>query len=349
MIDGLSTDSSQPAVRRPMMTLCFGAASADDWGKATMSVSVETGPAPNVDVAKVVLSLNETSPGIEIGDTGSISLGYADSSIDTVFTGQIEDVTYTLQGTMCITASNGSAKVSKLRVNQSFEQQTAGEIVADLAKKAGVDTKTVEDGAAFPYFVVDDRKTAYRHIAELARKSGYLAFFGVEDVLNFAPFVAGRAVQTFTYGKDIISLQMSKRAPIWGAVSVIGEGAAGSLGEEAWSWIVKDPASVTSSAGEGDLERILPVPALRSSDAAKSAADGIAGAETLLQIIGKLLVPGAPVVAVGCAVEIKEAPNEELNGLCLVRDVRHYFSKQEGFSTIISFCKACGGGLGGFA
>ena len=110
-----------------------------------------------------------------VEDSGTVELGYEDDSTETVFTGQVEEVSQSVQGTTWISAVNGGALLSRTRVNQSYEQQKAGDIVDDLAGRAGVGTDTVEDGADFPFYVVDDRRNAYQHVAALAQKSGYVA------------------------------------------------------------------------------------------------------------------------------------------------------------------------------
>ena len=102
----------------------------------------------------------------------------------------------------------------------------------------------------FPYYVVDDRRGAYAHIAALARKSGFLAYFTGEGKLTFAPYAGGQAVQTFAYATDILSLLVQDATPPVGAVTTVGEGAAGSHGSDAWSWPVKDPSSVKGAALE---------------------------------------------------------------------------------------------------
>jgi len=333
------------AVRRPVLEIVFGGGSADDWGLSVVSVAVQAGLAPSVDVVEVYLDGSQAAAGA-VGDAGSVSLGYEDGSTEMTLSGQVEDVRYSVQGETRITATNGSASLSKLRVNQSYEQQNAGDIVNDLASKAGVDADTVEDGTAFPFYALDDRGSVYRHVATLARKSGYLAHFTPEGKLSFAPFTAGQAVQTFTYGEDILSLHATEAPPVVGAVTTVGEGAAGSQGQEAWSWLVKDPSSVSGSAGSGDPERLVRDASLRSAEAAQGAADGIAGAAGRTGLIGELLVPGAPAVVVGSAVEIADAPQDALNGLFLVRQVRHRFSKRGGFTTSIYFGSAGDSGLG---
>jgi phage protein D len=340
-------NSSTPAVRRPVLELSFGSGSADDWGRSVVSVAVQAGLAPSADTVEVYLDGSDQAPAVAVGDTGSVSLGYEDGSTELTFSGQVEGVRYSVDGATFVTAVDGGAALSALRINQSYEQQKAGDIVRDLAGRAGVATDTVEDGVEFPFYVVDDRRSAYLHIAALARKSGYLAWFTPEGKLSFAPFVAGQPVQTFTYGVDIISLEVTDAAPVVGAVTTVGEGAAGSQGQEAWSWLVKDPSSVKGSAGEGAPEREVQDSSLRSSDAAQSAADGVASAAGRTGLTGKLLVPGSPAAVVGSAIEIVDSPQEALNGLFLMRRVRHRFSKAEGFTTLICFTKTGDGGLGG--
>jgi phage protein D len=340
-------NGSATAVRRPVLEVSFGTGEADAWKQHVVSVTVESGLAPFVDAVTVHLSAGGQAPTVAIGDTGSVSFGYEDGSTEPAFSGQVEGVLFSVDGATSVTATNGGAALSALRINQSYEQQKAGDIVKDLAGGAGVGTDTVEDGVEFPFYVVDDRQSAYRHIAALARKSGYLAWFTPEGNLSFAPSTAGQAVQTFAYGEDVLSLEVTDALPVVGAVTTFGEGAAGGQGQEAWSWLVKDPSSVTGSAGGGGADRGVQDPSLRSSDAAQSAADGIANAAALTNLTGKLLVPGAPAVAVGLAVEVVDAPQDALNGLYLVTGVRHRFSKGEGFTTLVEIARAGEGGLGG--
>jgi phage protein D len=331
-------------VRQPVFEVTFGGAT-DPWERGMVALVVETGLAPAADVVEVYLSADEQAPAV--GDTGSVSLGYEDDSMELVFTGEVESVLRSVEGETHVTATNGGAALSKLRLNRSYEQRKAGDIVRDLAGGTNVGTDAVEGGAEFPFYVVDDRQSAYRHIAALARKSDYLARFTPENRLNFAPFTAGQPVQTFAYGVDILSLRVADAAAVVDAVTTVGEGAAGSQGADAWSWLVKDPAPVTGSAGGGEAERQVQDGSLRSRNAAQSAADGIANAAGRMKLTGELLVPGSPAVVVGSAIESVESPQDALNGLFLVRGVRHRFSKAGGFTTLIRFSKTGDGGLGG--
>jgi hypothetical protein len=348
VVGGLFADSrSSTAVRRPLSSIGFGDGGADVWARSVVSVVVEVGLAPFADVVTLFVADGASAPGVIPGDSGTVELGYEDDATELVFTGQVEEVRRSVQGTIRVTATDGGASLSRLRANQSYEQQTAGDIVKDLAGRARVDTATVEDGVSFPFYALDDRRGAYRHVAALASKSGYLAYFTPEGMLSFAPFTAGQAVQTFTYGEDVISLHATEGTPVVGAVTTVGEGAAGSQGQEAWSWLVKDLSSVSGSAGTGEPERLVQDASLRGAEAAQGAAEGIADVAKGETVIGELLVPGSPAVVVGSAVEISDTPQDALNGLFPVRRVRHRFSKREGFVTSIHFGSTGDGSLGG--
>ena len=127
---------------------------------------------------------------------------------------------HTVAGTTRLVASNGGAVLAALRVDQGYEQQSAGDIVRDLAGRTGVDTGPVENGPSLPYYVVDSRSTAWEHVAKLAALSGFAAWIGADAALHFGPLQAGAPAQTFTYGQDILELDALEAA----AAARLGEG-----------------------------------------------------------------------------------------------------------------------------
>lgn len=364
MVSGFLSETTAPAaVRQPTFEVNFdgggasgglvaaaGLASGADnsWARSVVLVSVETGLAPFVDVVTVDVAADQEAPKVALDDEGTISLGYNDSAAELVFTAKVNDICYSVHGTQQLKGVNGGVLLSRLRINQSYEQQSAGDIVNDLASQAGVDTDTVENGVDFPFYVLDDRSNAYEHIATLARKCGYLTYFTTEGKLYFGPYADGQAVQTFSYGIDILSIQVEETMPVTGSVTTIGEGAAGSEGQDAWCWLVKDPGAVTAEAGEGEQARILSDASLRTSDASRSAAEGLADAASRMALTGTITVPGAPLVVVGSTIDIADVPYDNLNGKCMVSWVRHRYSKRQGYISVIDFCKSIsGGGPGG--
>lgn len=356
-----------PAVRRPTFSVRFGdgggsggggllgaaAAAAgltgganDPWQGHLVSLALDLGLAPCADLATLVLAGGGQAPTVAAGDSGSISLGYADQSPVLVCSATVAAIRRGLGGALQFAAENGGGKLSRLRLNQSYEQQSAGEIVHDLAEQAGVETDSIESGSDFPFYVIDDRRSAFGHIAELARKCGFGAWFSAEGKLNFAPLPGGEPVQRFTYGADILALTLRQAPALPTGFSLAGEGAAGGQGQDAWPWLVKDPAGVTAQAGDADGARRISDPSLRSAEAAQAAADGHMAAAALTTVTGRIRVPGAPVVTVGSRIAIVGAPDAALNGAALVGRVRHQFSKSGGFISIFDFSTPAESGAG---
>lgn len=322
-----------PAVRRPAFELSFGSATAAEWARAVVSVELETGLAPAVDALVVVLGTG--APAVGVGDEGRVSLGY-EGALESVFAGAVESVRRSLrQGTRLVAGNAGSA-LARTRVNQSFENQGAGDVVRELASRAGVDA-TVSAGIDLPFLVVDDRRSAWGHVAALAERSGYVAAVAPDGGVVFGPARQGPPVQTFTVGVDVLALAAAERTPLAGEVTVVGEGAAGSKGAAAWSRLVKDSRSVTATAGSGEPARLREDPALRSADAARTAATSLAAAAAAATAAGRVVVPGAPVVRPGDPIELAGAADPALNGVWRVRALRHRFAKREGFTTTIDF------------
>ena len=122
-------------------------------------------------------------------------------------------------------------------------------------------------------------------------------------------------------------------------MKVVGEGAAGSQGSDAWNWIVNDSSSVTGNAGSGDPAVLVQDGALRSADAVNGVATGIAAKAKLGALTARLLVPGAPKAAVGSTVAVAGAPDGTLNGSWVVRGVRHRLVKSRGYTSLLLLAK----------
>jgi phage protein D len=336
----------QAAVRRPIVEVDLGG-SADDWAKALLSATVDLGTAPGVDAVELRASPVDGKPDPAVGDEGTISLGFEDGGVELVFTGRVEVVARDVRGSLRVVAANAGSMLAGLRMNSSFEQQTAGDVVKALVDAAGASAGTVAASAALPFYVVDDRRSGWRHIADLARDCDCLAYVTPDGKVTVAAAPSGPPVATFAYGQDILDVAAGPRTPAAGAITVLGDGAAGGQGSEAWSWLVKDPASVKGTAGGGSPERLLSAPWLRSQGAAQGAADGAAAAAAAGAVAGRVLVVGSSAVAVGTQIAISGAPQDALDGSYVVHGVRHRFAPGSGFTTLVRFGGAGGGGIGG--
>ena len=338
-------DSFAPSTATvPSLKLSIGSASADDWGRVVVSLVVEAGLAPAVDVVVATVAAAKDAPTASVDDDCSVELGSGDDTTK-VFTGKVQTIGRDVHGRTRIVAANGGGLLAALRVNQSYDGQSAGAVVRDLVSRAGARAGSVADGIALPYYVVDDRSSGYRHVARLARLSGCVAYVAADGTLTVETPSQAPPEQTFAYAKDVLGFETCERTPAGGAVTAVGEGAAGTKGDDAWSWLAKDVSSVSSTSGDGG-ERLLVDAALRSSGAARTAAGGESDALGLSAVTGVLVVPGSTKVAVGRRVAVSDAPDGALNGTYLVLQVRHGFTKRGGFTTRAVVGKAGGGALG---
>lgn len=333
-------ETSHPAVRRPVLKVSVGRGVGDDWSRAVTTVAVDLGVAPAVDALEIATAAGDDSPAAAVGDPGSVAFGFADDGDpEVVFAGEIAEIVRSLTVGRTIRVFGGGAALARSRVNQSYEQQSAGAIVRDLADRSGIDTDSVDDGPEFPFYALDDRASALQHVAALALKSGFVAYFTPAGALNFGAAAQGQAVQTFSFGQDIIALRVIEHAPSLSKVRAVGEGAASSYGSDAWAWIAKQPP--TATAGAGDPERLLSDPSLRTADATRRAAEGVMNAAA--GAAGTVVVAGAPSVTPTSSIEIAGCSDPSLNGPYLVRTVRHRYSKDTGFTSTIGFVRAVSG------
>jgi phage protein D len=338
-VSSLAAAPSTPAVRKPAFEVTFAADEAA-WAPVLESISIEAGLAPAVDVAELVFAARADAPKPALDDEGYIGLGFEGEEPTPVFWGWVDLVHRSIGGKQRIVATNATGVVAAFRLDQGYEQQTAGAVVRDLARRAEMDDVTADDGPELPYYVVDSRSSAWEHIARLAALAGFAAWSDADSGIHFGPLQAGSPVQTFTYGQDVLELEAFQSPPSPAAVTVVGDGAAGSKGADAWSWNLKDISPLRASAGSGDPAVLVERGAIRSAEAAGAAAEGIAANARLGTLTARLLVPGAPKAAVGTTVAVASAPDDTLNGSWLVRGVRHRLVKARGYTTQLLVAKA---------
>lgn len=358
MLDSLLNSASpEEALRKPLVSIQFDAAgglagslssftaAGDPWLDNLVAVDCGMSMSPGADYVHLLYSWSDSLP-VELDKDGEIGLGFGDGETHTIMKGVVTQFRQGINGITRVTLSNGGAALARLRVNQAYEQQTAGEIVADLAQRAGVEIDIAESGIDLAYFVVDDRSSAAQHLMSLAVACDFVTYMTPENALYFGPANQNQAIKTFTYGVNLLQASAQRTQLPLNSIRAIGEGAAGSDGQDAWCWLVKQRDAVTTEVGDVDAGRIVYSGAWRSADASASAAAGHLAAVQKLALTGRLVVPGAPEVAVGNVIDVEGAHQGDINGQFLVTAVRHHYSKSRGFVSEISFCESAAGGLG---
>jgi phage protein D len=270
-------------------------------------------------------------------DKAVVELGYADNGgLTRVITGTI----VTVEPTLTAVRVAGYTPVETLLrsfLDQTYESKTAGAIVKDLAGRASVDVANAQDGITFPAYVVDSRRSFYRHMLDLADLCGFDLYFNPDGKLVFEKFVNGKTVHIFEFAKHIVELKISRTPPEAGRVQAWGESPTGSQGNDAWAWLTKDFSSSKGTAGAGDPLDLLERPALRTSAAAQTAA---AAASTRIQrraLRGQVVTIGRPQVMLGDAVGLRGLADSSLNTNYQVRSVTHRITKLSGFTTMVGF------------
>lgn len=223
--------------------------------------------------------------------------------------------------------------LSALRLNQVYENQALGRIVSDLAGQAGVATGNVEEGSTYPYLVVDGSRSVLDHVRNLARREGMNVYVDADNNLVVKAFVKSNADHVFHYGIHLLDLTLFYQEPSPDHVVVYGESPSSNQGGESWHWLAKDLAPFRAEVGDGGRTLALQDGAVRTKDAADRMAVARFGAIKDGGTRGRLRLLGNPVLEPGDAVEIRGAPQPELNGLYRVEWVRHVLERRSGFVT----------------
>lgn len=274
----------------------------------------------------------------KLDDQAKVELGYDDddSGFTQVFAGLV-DVSRSSLVIRRITATSGARALARLFVDQTYEGQSAGQIVRDLAGRARLDVATIDDGITFPSYVVDSHRSALAHVRDLATLSGLDAYIDSNGKLVFQAFTTGNLIHNVDFAKQILALELDRREGLDVTVKAFGESPTGSAGSDAWGWLTKDFSQSAGTSGSGDPTILVERPALRTSQAAATAAS--AGRRTFERraVRGRVDMPGRPGVKLGDAISLRDVPFEGLDGTFQVRRVVHRITKEYGFITTVEF------------
>jgi len=269
-------------------------------------------------------------------DETAIELGYADNGgLTPVITGKVGTVESNLTTTRVIGYTAADALLRSF-VEQTYENRTAGEIVSDLADKAGVEVATAEDGIDFPAYVIDGRRSAHAHMRDLAELCGFDLYINADGGLVFEKFINGKRAHVFEFAKHIIELDALRTPPKAGRVEAWGESPTGSEGDDAWAWLTRDFSGSRGIAGSGDLF-LIERPALRTRDAARTAAGAALTTIQRRALRGQVVTTGRPEIKLGDAIRLSQMPDVSLNGNYQARSVTHRITKLGGFTTAVGF------------
>ncbi len=279
---------------------------------------------------EILLGPGDKSRKLKSGDEVSIQLGYKDDLHD-IFKGLVTDIEPGISEVR-VSGCNAASRLLDLRANQVYENQTAGEIVSDLAQKAGVQKDEVSAGISFPMYVVDDSKNAYEHLRELAERCGFDVYITGGNKLVFKKYKSSEPY-AISYGRNLIETESFDWKPSFRGVTVQGEGAASYAGAEAVHWFAKK--QIEGVAGS-EPSLLTHDPVVRDTHTAEKVAR--AKMEALSRsVYGFVKILGTAEVKLGDTIKVEGLKDERLNGEFQVRAVDHILNRRDGFITLLGW------------
>lgn len=269
-------------------------------------------------------------------DVVKLELGYADNgSLTQVMVATVVTIEPNLTTTRVIGYS-GASPILRTYVENTYEGKTAGAIVRDLASQAKIEVATADDGITFPAYVIDGRRSVYHHMLDLATLSGVDLYINTDGKLVFEKFSNGKTVHSFEYAKHIVGLDVVQTPPYASMVQAWGESPGSGHGDNAWAWLTKDFSNSKGLAGSG-APLLLESSALRTAEAASTAAKAALTSIQQRTIRGQLRSIGRPEIKLGDAIQFRSLPDDTLNKNFQVRSITHRITKLRGFTTNIDF------------
>jgi hypothetical protein len=300
---------------------------------------IRQGLAPRAGSARITLP-----PSVRVdataGDDVSVVVDAEEAGVAT-FAGVVQRVERSVDRTT-ITAGDALARLASVRPGATYEQQSAGTVIAALAGAAGVPTGSIEDGPDLVAYVADQGRTALEHVALLAAWSAGYATSDAEGSLVVPAVPTGRADLALRFGREIASLDVRAVPPspdvVW-----IGSGPAGNASAPNAHLLT---TGVLPDGAPDPGPRTIRVPGhpLRTPAAATDATAATATRNPSRRMSAICwLQPG---IRPGALIEVAEAPHPESLGPWFVTDVVHEIGPgPRGVTSICADALSDGGGL----
>ena len=230
-------------------------------------------------------------------------------------------------------AVSATIALSRARKSQTYVSQTVADIVNDLA--SDVDVDEVSAGLTLSAYSVDQRRTVWSHLVELASLAGADLGCAASGGLRFVPPASGPGSFRFMFGATVLEWRLANLTPP-SVPKIAPNGAASEQGSDKWHWFLFDPV------GQGaDPTRV--VGAFHTRDAADALAKSLEDRAARAAVRGYVRLVGDAGLRPGEVIEIKDLPGPVAGPFRLLT-VQHTFDARYGFYTDAT---VEGGGAGG--
>lgn len=285
---------------------------------------------------------------VRIGEAVALSLGH-DGDDALVFTGRISTIARTVAD-LRVQALGEADRLLSLRRGGTYESQTVGAIVRDLAGQADIAVGTVDDGPLLHTYYLSQGRSVHAQLFDLARALGYEMYTSRSGSLEFRALGSAailgsgldvgedglRAVSRdrarHRFGENVLDAERASVAPSWGAIRVGGESPTSSLGDSTSHWLTINDTDYAGTAGSGRQRSFVDAWA-RTQDLAQRVAEGRLIAFNRRADTIDLTTPGQPTLELGDPVTTAGFVAADLNRAGYVRTIEHRFATDRGFTT----------------
>jgi hypothetical protein len=295
---------------------------------AVLRVRVRLGMGPAHDAVEIFCWPSSKLNAASVGSTVTVALGTVDSEAD-VFTGEITGVRLTPDA-IALEGLATSVALSRTFVSQSFISVSVADVVQQLASSAGVDVEEASADTSLSSYAVDDRRSAWAHINDLARlvgaditvtETGALKFIAAAGaaggaggalgaVGGAASALLGGGATGLRYGANLLEWRARTR-DLPGTLGVAAYGAGSEAGSEKWHWL----RGTMDAVGSGPVRVSA---AVTTRDAATAVSDAIATRAKRAARRTDVLVVGDAALRPGQTTTISDIPGDAGGDLRIV-------------------------------
>jgi hypothetical protein len=291
--------------------------SAAESGLVSLQVTLTRG---NHDAVRLIFWPKSKFSGTQPGDTLSIQLGFKSDEQD-VWSGKVARVEQTQHG-LVVTGHAPTAGLARQRKSNTYVAQTAGDIVRDLA--SSIDIDSVDGSAEFAYYAVDERRTIWGHLVDLANLTGSEISCSAAGGLRFLDVNPLPSTARFRFGADLLRWQLGPGVQL-SAPTFAAHGSASESGSDKWHWLNPDP---TSGAGGSQV-----IGGFHSRALADTLTQAIASRVARASVGGEVELVGEAGLRVGDVFSLTGLAADP--GPLRATDITHRLDAAAGFRTVV--------------
>jgi hypothetical protein len=265
-----------------------------------------------------------------------------------VLTGEVSGVRITPDG-IALEGLSASIALSRTYMSQSFISVSVSDVVNQLASTASVDVDSATGDTSLSWYAVDDRRSAWAHINDLARlvgadvsvtEGGKLKFVapsastgGIGSALGGAAsavesaasdLLGGGGSGGLRYGANVVDWRATARA-VPDTMSVAAIGSASEDGSAKWHWL----RASLDAVGSGPVDAAASV---RTRDGATAISDALVARAKRAAKRSVVAVVGDASLRPGATTQISNIPSDSGGDLRIV-GVEHLLDSGAGWIT----------------